>query len=158
MLDAKGQPSSDVTFDGKEVVVQNLDDEKNRGIVGGNYDDSTGVLTLELESGDKIRIKGFMTPNTVGIGPTGPTGPRGDAGQNGIPGRDGDQGPTGCQGPPGTPGRQGPIGPTGPAGLIGPTGPTGPTGPRGDDGIVQVFIQSADPAAMASPGALWIKP
>lgn len=157
MLDAKGQPSSDVTFNGKEVVVQNLEDADKRGLVSGVYDDATGTITLTLESGAKIAITGFITASSVGKGPTGPTGPQGESGINGTEGRDGEQGATGCQGPPGTPGRQGPIGPTGPAGQIGPRGETGPTGPKGDDGVVQVYIQTADPGAPGA-GAIWVKP
>lgn len=157
MLDARGSPNSDVTFNGKEVVVENLEDNRKRGITGGIYDDATGTVTLTLESGEKLTISGFLTTNSIGRGPTGPTGPQGESGRNGIDGRDGDTGPTGCQGPPGTPGRQGVAGPTGPAGAIGPTGPTGPTGPKGDDGIVQVYIQTDDPGA-TGPGSLWIKP
>lgn len=157
MLDAKGQPSSDVRFNGKEVVVENLEDNGQRGIVSGHYDDASGTVTLTLQSGEKLSITGFITASSVGKGPTGPTGPRGEQGINGIEGRDGDQGATGCQGPPGTPGRQGVIGPTGPAGAVGPRGETGPTGPRGDDGVVQVYIQTADPGAPGA-GALWVKP
>lgn len=160
MLDAKGAPSSDVTFNGKEVVVEDLNDPNNRGIATGSYDDTTGTLTLNLQSGETIAISGFLTPSSAGRGATGPTGPQGLAGVNGVDGRDGEKGATGCQGAPGTPGRQGTIGPTGPAGAIGPTGPTGPTGPKGDDGIVQVYIQTADPAGTGTvvPGALWVKP
>lgn len=158
MLDAKGTPDSDVTFDGKEVVVKDLENSNKRGVRSGSYDDTTGTITLVLDSGDKLQITGFATSNSMGTGAVGPTGPKGDAGVNGIDGRDGETGPTGCQGPPGTPGRQGIIGPTGPAGAIGPTGEVGPTGPKGDDGVVMVFIQTADPAAMAIPGSLWIKP
>lgn len=157
MLQANGQPNSDVTFNGKEVVVQDIEDNTKKGITGGHYDDATGTITLVLESGQQLQINGFMTASSIGRGATGPTGPRGEQGINGIEGRNGDQGATGCQGPPGTPGRQGAIGPTGPAGDIGPRGEVGPTGPRGDDGIVQVYIQTADPGAPGA-GALWIKP
>lgn len=157
MLDARGSPNSDVTFNGKEVVIENLETNNKRGIVKGHYDDATGTVTLELESGEKLSISGFITTSGIGKGPTGPTGPTGESGRNGVDGRDGDTGPTGCQGPPGTPGRQGVVGPTGPAGQIGPAGAVGPTGPKGDDGIIQVFIQTAEPSN-AVPGALWIKP
>ena len=104
MLDAKGTPDSDVTFDGKEVVVKDLENSNKRGVRSGSYDDTTGTITLVLDSGDKLQITGFATSNSMG------------------------------------------------------TGAVGPTGPKGDDGVVMVFIQTADPAAMAVPGALWIKP
>lgn len=157
MLDARGSPNSDVTFNGKEVVVEDLETNNKRGIVSGHYDDATGTVTLELESGQKLSIHGFITTSGIGKGPVGPVGPKGDAGQNGIDGRDGETGPTGCQGPPGTPGRQGVVGPPGPAGQIGPKGETGPTGPKGDDGIVQVYIQTNDPGAPGA-GSIWVKP
>lgn len=157
MLQGKAAPDTDVIFDGKNVVTKNLSDDDQRGITAGVYDDATGTLTLTLESGQKLSISGFITSSSIGRGATGPTGPKGDSGTNGVNGLDGEQGPTGCQGPPGTPGRQGAIGPTGPAGSVGPTGPTGPTGPRGDDGVVQVYIQTADPGAPGA-GAIWVKP
>lgn len=157
MLDARGKAQSDVTFNGKEVVVEDLSVSEQHGVTSGAYDSTTGTVTLTLDSGDKIAITGFMTASDIGHGEVGPTGPKGDSGTNGVEGRDGETGATGCQGPPGTPGRQGIAGPTGPAGAVGPVGDIGPTGPKGDDGVIQVYIQTQDPGAPGA-GSLWIKP
>lgn len=162
MLDAKGTSKSDVVYDGKEVVVENDSNNVSGDPVSGFFDDVTGTLVLNLENGTQIKISGLPTVNSLGQGAVGPTGPRGENGTNGANGTNGEKGSTGCQGPPGTPGKQGAVGPTGAAGEIGPRGETGPTGPRGDDGIVQVFIQTADPTttsgSLVAAGAIWVKP
>lgn len=163
MLSASGRPGSDVRFDGKNVFVTPQEENTNDyGITGGNYDPTTGQMTLILRNGSMLELTGFMTVGDIGIGPPGPTGPSGRDGRDGLNGVDGEKGSTGCQGPAGPPGRQGPRGDQGIPGPTGPKGEEGATGPKGDDGLVVIFIQSEDPvqksAAHVVPGALWIKP
>lgn len=163
MLSGRGQPNSDVRFDGRDVVVVGeTQDAADFGVDGGNYDATTGTLTLTLRNGATLTLQGFTTVNDVGVGQAGPTGPAGRDGKDGQNGRDGDQGPVGCAGPAGKRGREGPRGYMGLPGATGPAGPTGPTGPDGKDGIVQVWIQSDDPMNQSAnhvvAGAIWIKP
>lgn len=157
MLLGKGSPGSDVTFDGKQVVVTEEQDINNSGVVTGNFDDATGTLTLILVNGQKITVSGFMTRNDIGVGPPGPPGAPGAKGADGLLGADGLQGPTGCQGPPGTPGATGPQGIPGVKGEQGAPGEKGEKGDKGDIGTVNVFIQTEDPGAVG-PGALWVRP
>lgn len=157
MLDAIGEPNSDVRFDGGEVITSPEQNINNLGVQSGFFDDATGILTLQLVSGQKIQVSGFMTQGDIGTGPAGAQGIGGVDGTDGLLGRDGDPGPAGCQGPPGTPGSTGPRGEMGPAGAEGPVGPIGPTGPKGEDGKVDIYIQSDDPGSVGA-GALWIRP
>jgi hypothetical protein len=163
LVRGKGEPKSDVRFDGKDLVIER-DGERfdDNGIVGGSFDNTSGVLTLTLKNGEHIDISGFTTPSSIGVGPVGPTGPSGRDGRDGLNGRDGDVGATGCEGPPGRPGRQGIRGEPGLPGPTGPEGKKGETGADGKDGTVQIWIQELDPASTGSehviPGALWIKP
>ena len=163
LLDAKGRSGSDVRFDGNNVVVE--EDSLNQndyGITAGNYDATSGTLTLVLRNGESLQLSGFTTVSDMGVGQAGPTGPSGQDGRDGLNGTDGEKGATGCQGPAGPPGRQGPRGEQGNPGATGPSGATGPTGPDGKDGVVQIWIQTADPVLDAAvhvvPGALWVKP
>src|SRR5690606_33891611 len=112
----------------------------------GLFDQTAGVLTLNLFDGTSVQIKGFPTVDKIPAGPTGPAGPDGKDGKNGTPGRKGAPGPAGCdgqqgdtgitgeKGTEGRQGQQGPIGATGPQGEAGAPGPTGPRGERGIDG------------------------
>lgn len=163
LLSGKGIPHSDVRFDGKEIVVEeDSKQETDFGVVSGSFDNTSGVLTLELKNGEKLEITGFLTNSSIGTGPVGPTGPSGRDGRDGLNGIDGLKGATGSQGPAGRPGVQGPKGDIGFPGPTGPTGPAGPAGDKGDDGTVQIWIQEEDPANTGIdhlvPGALWIKP
>lgn len=157
MLEARGEPGSDVRFSGEQVHTEPGADINNTGIVNGNFDDASGTLTLNLMNGQKVQIRGFMTQSDIGTGPEGPQGLSGMNGTDGLLGEDGLQGPPGCQGPPGAPGPTGPKGEVGPQGKQGDIGPTGPTGPKGDDGQVDIYIQTEDPGAVGA-GALWIRP
>lgn len=133
-------------------------------ILEGNYDQSSGVLTLVFANGQELRVSGFPTLNDIPQGDPGPQGEQGDPGEDGRDGRDGKDGDRGCEGPqgkkgepgedgddgrpgsPGVPGIRGCAGPIGPRGLTGaqgpmgkpgktgPTGATGPTGPTGPKG------------------------
>lgn len=161
---AVGQPDRQVRFDGKQLYVKpEADaDANNFGIVSGTFDASRGTLNLNLLNGATITIPGFLTVSDVGTGPEGPQGIKGVDGRDGLNGVDGEKGATGCQGPAG---RQGIPGPRGEQGKVGPTGPmgvTGPTGPDGKDGVVSIFIQSADPLDTSPDfvvaGTLWVKP
>lgn len=158
MLDAKGIPGSDVRFDGEKVVLNPEENPNNLGVVGGNFDDANGKLTLSLANGTELVVSGFMTQGNIGVGVAGAQGLSGADGTDGLLGADGFTGFTGCAGPAGAQGAQGPQGPAGPRGFTGPKGPTGPQGDAGQDGIVQIFIQTEDPSGSAMPGALWIKP
>lgn len=157
MLDSRGEPNSDVRFNGDEVVAVPDEDINNTGIASANYDSSTGTLTLNLVNGQKLVIDGFMTQGSIGVGPAGSQGIAGTDGTDGLLGTDGQQGPQGCQGPPGRPGATGPRGAMGPQGPQGDIGPTGPKGDPGADGKVDVYIQTEDPGAVGA-GALWIRP
>lgn len=157
MLEANGDPDSDVRFDGSEVVAEKDASLNNAGVIAGHFDDATGVLTLTLVNGQKVQISGFMTQGDIGTGPAGPQGIGGTDGTDGLLGEDGAQGPQGCQGPPGTPGATGPRGAMGPQGPEGPAGPQGEKGDPGVDGKVDVYIQTEDPGAVG-PGALWVRP
>lgn len=158
MLDGRGIPGSDVRYDGKSIVLSPEENTNNLGVAGGYFDDATGVLTLTLVNGQTVEISGFMTQGNVGVGQSGPQGLSGADGTDGLIGSNGETGFTGCAGPAGAQGAQGPQGPKGDTGPTGPKGATGPQGEPGEDGFVQIFIQTADPAAMAKPGALWVKP
>ena len=158
MLDARGTPNSDVRFDGENITLSADENPNNLGVTGGNFDDATGTLTLNLANGNSLSISGFMTLGNIGVGPAGPQGLSGSDGTDGLFGTDGESGITGCAGPAGAQGLQGPQGVPGLRGATGPAGPTGPTGPAGAAGVLQVFIQTADPASSARPGALWVRP
>lgn len=163
MVNATGRPGSRVEYDGRALVtVPVSEDANNYGLAAGAYDALAGVLTLELQNGATLKLEGFPTIETIGVGPQGSTGPKGVDGRDGLNGIDGEKGATGCQGPEGPRGRTGPQGEQGPPGPTGPQGTPGPTGPKGEDGIVQVWIQTDDPIDTAPDhviaGALWIKP
>lgn len=163
MVSARGQADSLVAFTGSQLILQKqTDDPNDHGILGGSYDATSGVLTLNLRNGSALVLEGFPTINSIGVGPAGPTGPAGRDGRDGLNGVDGDQGPQGCEGPEGPRGRQGPQGEEGPPGPTGPKGATGPTGPKGEDGVVQMWIQNDDPIDTATDhvraGAIWVKP
>lgn len=163
LVRARGEPDSDVRFDGKDLVVQrDREVTSDFGVIGGNFDVTSGILTLTLKNGETVEISGFLTPSAMGNGSVGPTGPAGRDGRDGLNGQDGEKGSTGCEGPMGRPGRQGPRGEPGIPGPTGPEGKPGEKGEQGDDGVVQIWIQEQDPASTGSdhlvPGALWIKP
>lgn len=163
MLQASGNPGSNVEFDGKEVMVGEVLTENNPDIGDANisnaqYDQINGVLVLTFTNGYMLNVSGFMTEGNIGVGPPGPQGLPGAPGVDGLQGRDGEKGSTGDQGPAGPVGPVGPTGPTGPRGEPGVPGTDGATGPKGDPGKVEVYITAADPGAEAGPGALWIKP
>lgn len=157
MLEAMGDPDSDVRFDGESVTTQKDANINNAGVVAGHFDDASGQLTLTLMNGQKVIVGGFMTQGDIGTGPAGPSGLGGVDGTDGLLGEDGAQGPQGCQGPPGTPGATGPRGALGPQGPEGPAGPEGAKGDPGTDGKVDVYIKTADPGAVGA-GALWVRP
>lgn len=127
----------------------------------GNLDTITGSLILHMKNGERIRISGFPTADTIPKGPTGPEGPRGQdgkqgkQGRNGLPGEqgcDGPQGERGPQGPQGRPGRRGLQGPQGIRGMTGPQGPVGFQGPTGDIGPVGATGPQGDPGNTGPPG------
>lgn len=123
---------------------------QDKYIQGATYDPESGVLSLNMADNSTIPVSGFMTPSTIGIGPTGPAGAPGDPGKPGRNGRDGRAGEPGAQGPKGDFGPIGPTGPTGPSGPPGPIGPpgpvggAGPTGPAGTDGASPLFSRGGD--------------
>lgn len=157
MLEAKGEPNSDVRFTGKEVTTQPDVDINNSGLQSAHFNDTSGILTLVLMNGESIEISGFMTQGDIGEGPVGPQGISGIDGTDGLLGQDGERGPTGCQGPPGTPGATGPRGEMGPQGPEGPQGPQGDKGDPGEDGVIDIYIQTEDPGSVGA-GALWVRP
>lgn len=111
-----------VKTDGRRLVVTEPDAiEDDLRLTSGSYDSTTGVLSLEFQSGRKIEISGFLTITSVGVGQK---GEKGDSGRDGIDGVDGVNG------------RDGPRGWTGPQGLRGEKGDTGVQGPAGDRGDV----------------------
>lgn len=156
MIQAQGEPGTDVEFDGKQLVLTPQEAFLN-SVVNGTFDAVTGTLTLSLANGNTIDIDGFLTQGDIGDAAQGPQGPVGPAGADGLVGVAGPQGPQGCQGPPGPAGRTGAPGVQGPIGPAGPQGEKGDKGDSGDDGTVQVYIQAEDPGAVGA-GALWIRP
>ena len=138
-----------VVFDGITFDTQDYTTSPDIYVVGGDFDDETGILSLTLSNSNILNISGFMTPSNIGVGPQGPRGPKGDTGKSGRNGRDGINGTVGCQGPKGDYGPIGPEGPQGPAGPVGPEGPegpegqTGPQGPAGLDGASPIFFSSS---------------
>lgn len=157
MIGARGPASADIRYDGKDVVVQTDPDANNTAVVQGSFDDATGTMTLTLANGTQIRVPGFLTLGSIGVGPAGQQGISGTNGADGLLGVDGLQGPTGCQGPAGLNGATGPQGAQGIQGIEGRPGPQGEKGDTGDTGVVAIYIQSDDPGAVG-PGALWVKP
>lgn len=162
MVRARGRVGANLKNTGTSLQVAESDETQTPFPVSGHLDQLTGVLQLTLSDNTFIKVDGFFTTNSIVQGPSGPRGLGGLNGRDGADGRDGEQGPTGCQGPAGPRGDIGPEGPRGPQGIQGPPGPQGTPGPRGEDGFVQVWIQSDDPATMEGsnvlPGALWVKP
>jgi len=157
MLDAYGDPDSDVRFSGESVFTSKDQNLNNAGLHAGHFDDATGVLTVTLVNGQKMQIAGFMTQGDIGTGPAGSQGIGGVDGTDGLLGEDGLQGPAGCQGPPGTPGATGPRGEMGPQGGEGPPGIQGAKGDNGENGQVDIYIQTADPGPVGA-GAFWVRP
>ena len=163
MLEASGNPGSNVEFDGKEVKIgkelqsgnENIGDAT---ITGANYDSTTGHLLIAFSNGYEMRVSGFLTTGNIGVGLPGERGASGEKGTDGTNGRDGQKGSTGEQGASGPRGRQGAIGPTGARGEAGGPGAMGATGPQGEAGKVEVYVTQEDPGAEAGPGALWILP
>lgn len=121
---------------------------QDKYVQSADYDPEAGLLTLRMANGQTLPVSGFMTPSSIGVGPTGPQGPEGEAGKPGRNGRDGRVGDAGAQGPKGDYGPIGPTGPTGPSGPVGPIGPpgpvggAGPTGPAGTDGASPLFSRN----------------
>jgi len=157
MLEAHGEPDSDVRYSGEAVYTERDKDLNNTGVHSGYFDDATGTLTLTLINGQQLQIAGFLTQGDIGQGPPGAQGISGTDGADGLLGEDGLQGPAGCQGPPGTPGATGARGQMGPQGEQGPMGPKGDKGDPGENGQVDIYIQSADPGPVGA-GAFWVKP
>lgn len=162
MLTARGRAGANLKNAGTSVQVSETDETKSPTLISGHLEQTSGVLQLNLDDGTNVKVSGFYTSNSIVQGPVGPQGLPGLDGRDGADGRDGEQGATGCQGPAGPRGEAGPEGPRGPQGIQGPAGPQGTPGPRGEDGFVQIFIQTSDPATMegslVQPGALWVKP
>lgn len=162
LLKARGQPDSDVRFDGSQIITQKESQTSNYGVLNGSYDSIHGRLTLNLANGQTLEIEGFPTQGDIGIGPPGPEGRAGQDGADGLFGQDGLQGPQGCAGPQGPQGPTGPRGYPGIQGLQGEQGPTGPKGDPGADGKVRIFIQAEDPASNSinnvEPGDFWCRP
>lgn len=130
--------------------------------LSGQFDASSGSLTLEIPGIGSLRVTGFPNANDLGQGSAGIQGKEGRSGIDGLSGSNGRRGADGCEGPrgqDGPPGRQGPRGLVGP---IGATGPTGPTGRDGEDGKMAIYISEEDPIiahGMTLPvGAIWVKP
>lgn len=133
MVDAgeNARANDEVKFNGEELESQspNDSDTQEKYLQQGNFDSDSGTLTLRLNDTSTIVVSGFLTPQSIGIGPKGSTGPKGT---NGVPGRNGKDG---RDGGPGCPGPKGDIGPKGPPGPVGPTGPAGPAGSPGNQGL-----------------------
>ena len=157
MLEALGEPDSDVRFSGESVYTERDQNINNTGLQTGHFDDATGILTITLVNGQQLQIAGFMTQGDIGMGPPGTQGIGGTDGTDGLLGEDGLQGPAGCQGPPGTPGATGPRGEMGPQGAEGPQGAQGAKGDPGEDGQVDIYIQTEDPGPVGA-GAFWVRP
>lgn len=130
-------------------------------ISSGDYDSATGVLTLEMESGEIKRIAGFPTLSSIPPGEKGPQGEPGEDGRDGKDGRDGEKGEAGCQGQvgekgeegdPGRDGEDGSPGVPGEAGCAGPKGRRGDKGEKGDKGEPGEKGPQGDPGPEGPPG------
>ncbi len=128
---ASGNP---VKSDGRRLLVTEPDSiESDLMLETGNYNTTTGVLTLVFKSGRKLEIAGFLTVTSVGKGEKGDTGEKGKDGISGKDGLNGRDGPRGWTGPQGLRGEKGDSGVQGPAGEKGDKGATGEQGPPGVD-------------------------
>lgn len=133
--------------------------EVSTDALDGVFDRNNGQLSINIPNIGKLVINGLPTINDIGYGPAGIPGSDGSDGLNGLMGRDGLRGSDGCPGSRGSEGLQGKQGVIGPRGKQGPTGQTGATGPTGAAGVLEVYIQSTDPAIdqEVSPGAIWVR-
>lgn len=151
----KGQGAGQVISEGRTLRVESgttVDDVE----FGGHYESTSGILTLSIPDHGKLRISGFLTPNSI---PTQSRTPseKGRDGLDGTMGLDGRTGDTGCRGQEGPRGITGARGVRGHQGERGHTGSTGATGEKGSDGKILVFVQDSDPGPVGA-FALWIKP
>ena len=133
--------------------------EVSSDILDGVFDRNNGQLAINIPNIGKLIINGLPTINDIGYGPAGIPGKDGSSGINGLMGRDGLRGSDGCPGSRGNEGLQGKQGVIGLRGKQGPTGATGATGATGSSGVLEIYIQTTDPAIdqEVSPGALWIR-
>lgn len=158
MINASGAPDDDIRFDGDDILVTPDGDERRlgSGVSQGVFDDVSGTLTISLIDGTTVNVPGFVTKATLGTGQQGQHGASGTSGANGTDGQHGATGAVGCMGPsgaPGIPGQKGDLGYTGDRGI---QGDRGITGDRGVKGVIQTYIQSADPGPVGA-GAIWVK-
>lgn len=145
--------------DQKDVIVQdgrlaagNKEDSQVSEIEDAFFDSTTGILVLNFNNRETIRVSGFPTFSSIPEGPQGPQGEPGEDGKQGRDGRDGDTGAPGCVGPigpkgiEGDPGRNGEDGAPGAPGPKGCPGPVGDRGPKGEPGDV------GEPGVQGPPG------
>lgn len=151
-----GNTTGDVRSSGRSLVVETVPDTQATEF-SGNFDNTNGVMELQIPGFDVLRISGFMTQSDVGLGKEGPQGNSGTPGINGVIGEHGLRGQRGCQGPQGAQGERGVRGPAGKQGEQGSQGPEGQEGLPGVDGRVQIYISDEDPGPVGA-GAIWIKP
>lgn len=127
----------DIVVEGGRLKATQTQQSSVSEVSTGDYDSATGVLTLEMENGNTLRISGFPTLTSVPEGRQGPEGERGEDGKAGRNGERGERGDEGCEGPPGPKGEPGDPGRNGEPGLPGEPGEkgcAGDKGPRGDKG------------------------